>query len=294
MPEYDINFIGHLCFDETIQDDGTRSLVTGGAALYGAIAAAKLGAKVALELKLAAKDMDAASILTENGVDVLPITSAETTQVEVSHPDPNNVDERRILTTKFAGLFNMDEVKLPAAAHVHLAGCNDHEYPLEFIRAIRPKCASLSVDMQSFVRNNDPETGEVSFRDDPDKVEVVSLMDRIKLDILEASLLCGTDDLKKAAGIIQGWGCNEVVITCSDGVLAQCGDESYFEKFSNRSTVGRTGRGDTTFGAYLASRVNRTVAESLKYAAALVSIKMETPGPFSGTVEDVQERMNAS
>jgi len=29
----------------------------------------------------------------------------------------------------------------------------------------------------------------------------------------------------------------------------------------------------------------------LKFAAALVSIKMETPGPFSGTLEDVIKRL---
>jgi hypothetical protein len=31
----------------------------------------------------------------------------------------------------------------------------------------------------------------------------------------------------------------------------------------------------------------------LKFAAALVSIKMETPGPFSGTLADVMARMQA-
>jgi hypothetical protein len=33
------------------------------------------------------------------------------------------------------------------------------------------------------------------------------------------------------------------------------------------------------------------VTESLKFAAALVSIKMETPGPFKGTLEDVAKRL---
>jgi hypothetical protein len=29
----------------------------------------------------------------------------------------------------------------------------------------------------------------------------------------------------------------------------------------------------------------------LKFAAALVSIKMETPGPFCGTLDDVKKRL---
>jgi sugar/nucleoside kinase (ribokinase family) len=37
--------------------------------------------------------------------------------------------------------------------------------------------------------------------------------------------------------------------------------------------------------------LDHDVAESLKFAAALVSIKMETPGPFSGTLEEVYTRI---
>jgi hypothetical protein len=37
--------------------------------------------------------------------------------------------------------------------------------------------------------------------------------------------------------------------------------------------------------------MEHNVGESLKFAAALVSIKMETLGPFQGTLQDVIERM---
>jgi sugar/nucleoside kinase (ribokinase family) len=36
------------------------------------------------------------------------------------------------------------------------------------------------------------------------------------------------------------------------------------------------------------------VADSLRYAAALTSLKMEKPGPFSGTKEEALKRMKAS
>ena len=61
--------------------------------------------------------------------------------------------------------------------------------------------------------------------------------------------------------------------------------------FTPSNLSGRTGRGDTTFAAYLAWRLDHPPAEALRYAAALCSIKMETPGPFTGTVEDVLARM---
>lgn len=46
----------------------------------------------------------------------------------------------------------------------------------------------------------------------------------------------------------------EVIITRSDGVLALVDDVAYFSKFTNLSVIGRTDRGGTTFGAYLAWR----------------------------------------
>jgi hypothetical protein len=43
----------------------------------------------------------------------------------------------------------------------------------------------------------------------------------------------------------------------------------------------------------MARRLDHNADESLRFAAALVSIKMEKAGPFDGTLADVLERMNA-
>jgi sugar/nucleoside kinase (ribokinase family) len=145
--------------------------------------------------------------------------------------------------------------------------------------------------MQSFVRQVDPRTGAIRFGDVPAKREIVALMDRLKLDVVEAGILTGTSDLALAAAEISSWGCPEVVVTRADGAEAMVNGAHYFELFTNRSVAGRTGRGDTTFAGYMARRLNHGPADSLKFAAALASIKMETPGPFRGTLRDVTERM---
>ena len=54
-----------------------------------------------------------------------------------------------------------------------------------------------------------------------------------------------------------------------------------------RNLSGRTGRGDTTFAGYISERQRAGVEEALRYCTALVSLKMETPGPFQGTRQDV-------
>jgi sugar/nucleoside kinase (ribokinase family) len=258
--------------------------------LYGAIAAAKLGKKVAAQLKLAPADHKDLEAFTANGVDVFPIDAKETTYVKVIHKS-TNMDDRTIITKRFAGIFEVAEVRNIGARHLHLAGCNDHEFTLAFIKAIKKPGQTLSVDMQSFIRFNDPKTGEISFKSDPQAREAIALMDKVKLDITEARLLTGTENLEKAAEILTGWGCPEIMITQSEGVFVRCQGKNYYEKFSNRSTIGRTGRGDTTFGSYLAWRVDHEPAEAAKIAAALVSLKMEKPGPFSGSLADVLARI---
>jgi sugar/nucleoside kinase (ribokinase family) len=74
-------------------------------------------------------------------------------------------------------------------------------------------------------------------------------------------------------------------------VLANYAGEIMWEPFTNTSVIGRTGRGDTTFAGYLAARLTEDPAYALKFAASLVSLKMESQGPFSHSMEAVLERM---
>ena len=56
-----------------------------------------------------------------------------------------------------------------------------------------------------------------------------------------------------------------------------------------RNLSGRTGRGDTTFAGYINERLTKDIPTALQTATALVSLKMETPGPFTGTRQDVED-----
>jgi sugar/nucleoside kinase (ribokinase family) len=290
---YDIAFIGHVCFDEVFPYQGVPSVAPGSAVLCGALAAARVGKKVAVVTRMAPRDQTILESLWQNGVDVHTIESAETTYMKVVHTSAN-VDEREIYQLTNAGFFTLANVPALAARQVHLAGITDQEFDLGFIRGLKRRGFRMSTDMQSFVRQVNPLTHRIIFGDVPDKQEIAGLMDMVKLDIVEANVLTGTDDLEEAARVIEGWGCPEILITKAEGVLARVNGKTYFEKFSNRSVVGRTGRGDTTFAAYLAYRLDHEASESLKFAASLVSLKMEKPGPFNGTLADVLTRMQAA
>ena len=292
MPKkYDITFIGHMCFDEIIPFGGQPRVAPGSAVLCGAMVAARIGKKVAAVVKMAKKDEAILQPMKEVGVDTYLIPSEETSYNRVLHYSAN-VDERRMTLIKSAGLISIDDVPALDSTCVHLAGISDTEFDMALMKGLKSRAYnSLSVDMQSFVRHINPKSHDHEFSDVADKKEIAAMMDKLKLDIVEARLLTGTEDLEKAAVIVESWGCPEVMITHSEGVLARVKGVTYYEKFSNSNVSGRTGRGDTTFSAYLSWRLNHGIKESLKFAAALVSIKMETPGPFKGTLDDVLIRL---
>ena len=84
------------------------------------------------------------------------------------------------------------------------------------------------------------------------------------------------------------WGAKEIMITHNSEVLVYDGREIYTCPIRSRNLSGRTGRGDTTFAGYINERLTHDVPTALRTATALVSLKMETPGPFLGTRADVE------
>jgi sugar/nucleoside kinase (ribokinase family) len=290
MPKtYDITFVGHMCYDEIIPFGGEARVAPGSAVLCGAMVAARVGKRVAAVVKMARQDEHILGPMKDVGVDTYLIPSDETTYSRVIH-ESENVDERRLILVKSAGLIDIADVPPLQTRCAHLAGISDTEFDMPLMAGLKSRGYSLSVDMQSFVRHVTP-SREIEFSDVANKREIAAMMDKVKLDVVEARILTGTDDLEKAAIVVESWGCPEIVITHSPGVLARVNGKTFYEKFSNKSMVGRTGRGDTTFAAYLSYRLEHEPLESLKFAAALVSIKMETPGPFQGTMEDVARRL---
>jgi sugar/nucleoside kinase (ribokinase family) len=290
MKPYDIAFVGHMCFDAITPFGGEEKVAPGSAVLCGAMVAARIEKTVAAIVKMAPGDEAILAPMKSVGIDTFLIPAAETTFSKVFHPVAD-VDVRELTILKSAGIITVAELPDIPVNHMHLAGISNTEFDMELLSHLATRNHTLSVDMQSFVRQVDPATRIITFADVPGKKAIVEMMDLVKMDIVEAGLLTGTDDLHEAAAIVAGWGCPEVVITHSNGVLARHNGKTYYEPFSNRSTIGRTGRGDTTFAAYLAHRMNHNSEQSLIFAAALCSIKMENVGPFAGTIQDVEQRI---
>jgi sugar/nucleoside kinase (ribokinase family) len=286
----DLAFIGHLCRDEVISFGGSRRVAPGSAVLCGALAAARIGTSVAVVTRMRSSDEEVVAQLRGSGIALHVIPADATTYMRVVHAS-QNVDEREMFQLTSAGPFQVADIPALDVRHVHLAGITDQEFDVDFVRGLKWRGYRLSADMQSFVRQVDPATRRISFQDVKDKAEIVRLLDAAKLDVVEARLLTGSDDLETAAIAFENWGCPETMITRSDGALVRVNGKTYWKPFTNRTVVGRTGRGDTAFAAYLARRLDHDPDAALGFAAALVSLKMERAGPFAGALADVLERM---
>jgi sugar/nucleoside kinase (ribokinase family) len=287
---YDLVFVGNAGLNEMHRFDGTTEPILGGPLFHGALATSWSDKRVAVVTRIAVADADLLEPLRKAGITVFVSPAPETTRSHIYYLS-DNVDDRRHVLEKTAGPLSFADLPPIEARLLHLVGVNRIEFPLDFMTDLRDRGLAFSIDMQALVRNADAQTGVVTYEDYPHKRQVAVMAEKIKLDVVEAELLTGTSDLEQAAIRFEEWGTSEVMVTSAAGALVRHERETYFEPFTNRNVTGRTGRGDATFGSYMARRVDFGVADSLKFAVALASIKMETPGPFLGTLEQVLDRM---
>jgi sugar/nucleoside kinase (ribokinase family) len=128
----------------------------------------------------------------------------------------------------------------------------------------------------------------MSFHDWPEKLSMLSKIRFLKTDAAEAEILTGSKDRAKAAKMLYDWGAKEIMITHNTEVIIYDGKKIYAEPLKPRNLSGRTGRGDTCFSAYITERLTKDIPEALLTAAALVSLKMEKPGPFNETRAELE------
>jgi sugar/nucleoside kinase (ribokinase family) len=291
MAEYDLVFVGHIGYDELFPFNLEKQLlIPSGAVLYGLHVAKQIASgKVAVVTKISEKDVSCLDCLKSDKIDFFPVPTAQTHYLKVVYPTANPED-RRIILEKGAGEFKPSDFPNLNAKIIYLSANTDKEFKLDFIHSLKAKGHHICMDLQSFVRHVG-EGGRVAFADFVQKKDVVKLLDKVKLDCVEAKLLTGTEDWAKAAEIVSSWGCPEVVITSGTGVLVRANGKSFFGRFTNKNNSGRNGRGDTVFTAYVLWRTNHSVEDSVRFAAALASIKLESANPFCASVEDVFARI---
>jgi hypothetical protein len=116
-----------------------------------------------------------------------------------------------MVQTQNAGFFVSADVPLIEPCSIHLGALTDREFSLGFMQHLKQRGFRLSLDMQNFVRQVDPETGVIHLRDVPAKREIAGLADTVKLDIVEAEVLTGTRNMEESAKLVEEWGVLETI-----------------------------------------------------------------------------------
>jgi len=288
VKSYDIVIFGNFTKDTIISSTGTRQ-VGGGGFNYGAQAARRTGLEVAAVTRLAKEDASILKDLEQAGIAVYPTFTPHSTHMTLDYPN-SNPDERILTTPQTAGSYTPQQFAGLSARAWLINGSVRGETPAEVVEYLHQQDGLLVADAQGFIRVIS-EDKTLENRPWPEKEYILSMIDILKVDIVEAESLTGEKDIFKAAKMIHEWGPSEVVLTHRNGILVYAG-ESYFEaEFHPDELIGRSGRGDTCIASYTAKRLSADPAAAIIWSAALTSLKMEAEGPFKGSYEDVEKKI---
>ena len=256
----------------------------------GTPAARAAGARVFAAVKIAEADRDILDVFDMPRKDIALLPSEKTTLMRNEYFTPDR-ERRRAACAAQSGPILPGEVPDVTCRMYHLAGLLYGDFPGELLVELKSR-GMLAADAQGFLRHN--ENGSLVFHDWAEKLRYLPMLDFLKTDAAEAEILTGTTDRVAAARQLHDWGAKEILISHNTEMLAFDGEKIYTCPVKARNLSGRTGRGDTTTGSYLAMRLNgASVPEALRYATACVSLKMETPGVFRGTKADVLAYLDA-
>ena len=290
MKSYDLMIIGAATRDVNIDYTGAEERSVGGAVTYCTPAARAAGASVFAAIKADPADRDILDCFDLPGEDMALLPSRRTTLMRNEYFTPDR-ERRNCACAAQSDPVLPEEIPDKNCKLYHLAGLLYGDFPNELIEYLHGR-GLVSADAQGFLRHNDG--GRLNFRDWEDKRAYLPYMDFLKTDAAEAEILTGLTDRQAAARQLYDWGAKEVMVSHNTQMLVYDGKQTYTCPVKARNLSGRTGRGAPTFGSYLAMRMlGADVPQALLYATACVSLKMETPGRFSGTRADVEAYIDA-
>lgn len=284
--EYDVMFIGPATRDHNIDYQGDEVRDIGGAVYFCAYAARAAQANVFSAIKISPEDADILERFDFPKESLALLPSRRTTLMRNTYFSADR-ERRKAECLAQSDPITLDEIPQVDCRLYHLCGLLYGDFPNELISGLK-KRGMVSADAQGFLRHN--ENGSMNFHDWVDKREYLPLFDFLKTDAAEAEILTGLSDRHEAAKQLFAWGSRETMISHNTEMLVYDGREFYTCPVKARNLSGRTGRGDTTFASYLSRRIlGDDIPTALEYATAMVSYKMEKPGPFLGTDADVRD-----
>ncbi len=283
MPDVDVLMVGNFAKDKIIID-GEEEIASGGGVYFGSVVVKRLGHSVAVATRLHPDDFFRLDELKNEEIDLYP-TPAESTSGIANYYQSFDMEQRICKPIGFGGKFQLADIPDVHPKVIMITPLYAGEVDLELLIELS-KRAPIALDIQGFIRVP-VETG-LEFRPWKDIEQGLKYIKYLKVDKAEAQFLTGKDNLKEAAYKLFSMGPQELIMTESPGITVFANNEFVHAPFNPRSLAGRTGRGDTCFATYVTKRLDANPEIACKWAGVITSIKQETPGPWKGTIQEVE------
>nr|MDO8114402.1 PfkB family carbohydrate kinase [Candidatus Sigynarchaeota archaeon] len=288
--KYDLFSFGHISLDVIKTPDDRREAL-GGAILHAAWVAYRLGVNTGVLTKSAKADKERLKEFPPfPAKDLYWVESKRTTAILNDYKD-KSLERRDCFNQGQADPYKKEDFPDFTARVVQYAALMQGEIDLDLIKWLA-KRGALVVDAAGIIRTVMADKTMQS-QPWPDIKAAFPYFAYFKADAAESNYLTGLDTEThdgrvKAAQQYLDWGAKEIILSHNQELIAATKDGVWASPFKNRNLLGRTGRGDTATTSYIIARLTQKPADAVLFAAALTSLKMETPGPFKGTKSDVE------
>jgi sugar/nucleoside kinase (ribokinase family) len=287
---FDLCCVGHITLDKVITPQSVH-FMAGGTAYYFSHALSQMNVQYVLVTALAESEMASVEALRKKGVTVHALPSRHTVYFENSYAQDLNVRTQRVLQT--ADPFTPDSIGMVQARYYHIGALLAEDIPLAVIRELAAK-GIVSLDAQGYLRTVRQQ--QVHAVDWLQKREVLPFVSILKVNDDEMSTISGYRRVEDGAKALADWGVKEVVVTLGSKGSYIYKDNIFYTipAYKPRIEADATGCGDTYMAGYLYQRCRGAdVQHAGEFAAAMASRKIEGPGPFSGTEDDVRHIMHS-
>jgi sugar/nucleoside kinase (ribokinase family) len=291
MSTYDICCIGHITLDKVVTPQ-TEHYMAGGTSFYFSNAIRTMEARYLLVTALGKSEMQSVTDLRNQGIEVTALPSTYTVYFENTYT--GNLDNRTQRVLQIADPFTIEQlIDIPARVY-HLGPLLAHDMSVELIRELS-KQGKVSLDVQGFLRK--VEGQKVIPIDWAEKEQALQYISILKANEHEMEVLTGETDPRKGAMLLADWGVREVIITLGSKGSILYHDNTFYDipAYVPQVVADATGCGDTYMAGYLSQRMKGAgLQEAGEFAAAMASLKMESPGPFRGTEKDIRRVLQHS
>lgn len=280
---FDIVFAGNYTKDMIITPSGKR-IVDGGGMNYAANAATRLGAKVAVITHLSKEDDHVIRKLEGSGIKCFPRFTPSSTTMTLEYPT-NDPDTRNIYINSVADPIQGKELDQVKAEWVAIGPSLRGEVGFEFIKNAKSHGYKIALDVQGYIRVLHGK--ELGYEAWDEMSQILPYIDVLKSDAVESEFLTVKSEIRDAARFYADLGAKEIILTHRNGLQVLVDGVFYDREFHPESLVGRSGRGDTCVGSYVASRITKNPSEAATWSAAVTSLKMEKPCPYDRSLTEL-------